>query len=239
MYHFVYLSFEEFPGGRDYIGVHSTRDLGDGYLGSFKDKTFNPTNKIILQFCKTRKGAVEAEIRWQKVFSVAEDPQYANRAYQTSEKFDTTGGTVWHNLQGEHTVCHTNPGPEWSKGVSPALREVRSLRFQGERNPNYGKTKTPESNLKRSEALRGPKNHNYGKPRDPEVCAKISVTKSGVATGSTWWVNPELNEETHSRSCPGEGWVKGRLKRKWWINSEGKTKHSVESPGPEWKQGRV
>jgi hypothetical protein len=239
MYHFVYLSFEESPSGRDYIGVHSTEDLNDGYLGSFKDDSFNPTAKIILQFCSTRKGAVEAEIQWQHVFKVVEDPGYANRAYQTSKKFDTSGGKVWHDPKGRHTVSHTWPGTGWEQGPSPALRNLRSERFQGSKNPNYGKEKNPESNRKRSEALRGPKNHNYGKPRDPEVCEKISITKSGVATGSTWWVNGEGDQETHARECPGEGWVPGRLKRKWWINAEGVTKHSVNSPGSEWRQGRI
>jgi len=238
MYHFVYLSFEEFPGGRDYIGVHSTLDIDDGYLGSFKDEDFNPSSKIVLEYCRTREAAVESEIRWQKAFSVAQDPQYANRAYQTDRKFDTSGSSWWHNDKGEHTLSQHSPGQGWTKGQSAEERKRKSERGKGKNNPMYGKTQTKESNQKRSEALKGPKNHNYGKPRDPEVCMKISLTKSGVATGSTWWVNDRLREETHSRENPGEGWVPGRLKRKWWVNSEGKTKHSVNSPGPEWSLGR-
>jgi hypothetical protein len=238
MYHFVYLSFEETTNGRSYIGVHSTEDLSDGYLGSFKDQTFNPTARIILEYFKSRSAAIEAEMRWQKVFTAPEDPHYVNRAYQTNTKFDTSGAKVWHNSGGKHTLSHTHPGPGWVLGVSPELRKVRSLNFHGANHPNYGRTQTPESNLKRSEALRGSKNHNYGKPRDPEVCKKISLTKTDVPTGSTWWVNNEKGEETHSRECPGIGWVPGRLKRRWWINQEGQTKHSVKSPGPEWREGR-
>lgn len=239
MYHFVYLSFEEFPEGRDYIGVHSTDDLNDGYLGSFKDEDFNPTSKIILQFCRTREGAVEAEIRWQQVFTVAADTQYANRAYQTNRKFDTSGSSWWHNNKGEHTVSQYSPGPDWTKGQSVEERNKKSERKKGDKNHQYGKPQSKESNQKRSEALKGPKNHNYGKPRDSEVRLKISLTKKGVATGSSWWVNLELDQETHSKECPGEGWIPGRLKRKWWINAQGVTKHSVKKPGPEWKQGRV
>jgi len=78
MYHTVYLSFEE--DGRDYIGKHSTNNPYDEYLGSFKDDTFNPTNKIILEYATTEEGAIKAEIRWQRVFNVVEDPQFVNRS---------------------------------------------------------------------------------------------------------------------------------------------------------------
>jgi hypothetical protein len=86
-WHIVYLSFEDLKLGRDYIGKHSTLNLQDGYLGSFKDKNFKPTDRIILEYCKTSEGAISAEIRWQRVFKVAEDPQFANKSYQTSVGF--------------------------------------------------------------------------------------------------------------------------------------------------------
>jgi hypothetical protein len=238
MYHYVYVSFEDKPSGKSYIGVHSTCDILDVYLGSYSDEAFNPTHKIILQHFSSREAAVQAEIQWQKVFRVAHDPQYANRAYQTSEKFDTTGATLWHDSQGRHTLSHSDPGPGWIQGASPSLRKTRSDNSKGPKNPAYGKKQSQESNSKRSEALKGSKNHNYGKPRPPEVCEKISKTKSGVPTGSVWWVNCNVNQETHSQDCPGEGWTQGRLRRKWWVDSEGRTKHSVESPGPDWKEGR-
>ena len=85
MFHTVYLSFEE--DGRDYIGKHTTNNPYDDYLGSFKDDKFDPTNKIILEYAATEEGAIEAEIRWQKVFGVVEDPQFVNRSLQTSTGF--------------------------------------------------------------------------------------------------------------------------------------------------------
>ena len=85
MFHTVYLSFE--PDGRDYIGKHSSENPYDDYLGSYKDKKFDPTNKIILEYSKTEEGAVEAEMRWQRVFNVVENRQFVNRSYQTSIGF--------------------------------------------------------------------------------------------------------------------------------------------------------
>jgi len=91
MFHTVYNSFESAPGGRDYIGKHSTDDPYDDYFGSFKDKSFNPDNKIVFAYSKTKEGAVWLEIMFQKVFGVVEDSQFANKSYQTSTGFDRTG----------------------------------------------------------------------------------------------------------------------------------------------------
>lgn len=90
-WHIVYLSFESRQTGRDYIGKHSTKNLHDGYLGSYHDLSFNPESRIILGYYKSAQAAVIAEIQWQRVFRVVENPQFANKSYQTSEGFDTTG----------------------------------------------------------------------------------------------------------------------------------------------------
>jgi hypothetical protein len=92
MFHTVYNSYEEGPNGRDYIGKHSTNDPDDGYLGSFKDKTFCPSDKINIIYAKTAEGAIWLEIQFQKVFKVVEDPQFANKSYQTSTKFSYSEG---------------------------------------------------------------------------------------------------------------------------------------------------
>lgn len=56
--------------------------------GSFKDKTFKPTKKIILKDdYSTREEAYADEIILQKYYKVVENTQFANRSYQTSTKF--------------------------------------------------------------------------------------------------------------------------------------------------------
>ena len=91
MFHTVYNSFESGPNGRDYIGKHSTDDPYDDYMGSFKDKSFKPSDKIVIGYSKTKEGAVWLEIQWQRAFGVVENPQFANKSYQTSTGFDRTG----------------------------------------------------------------------------------------------------------------------------------------------------
>ena len=117
-HHYVYRSYEE--GGRDYIGRRTCNCMPEKdtkYLGSFRDKTFNPTGKTILFVCETREEAADIEIELHDFFDVAVNPQFANMAKATSTWFDRTG------------VPQTE---EAKKKLSVAM--------SGENNPNYGNT---------------------------------------------------------------------------------------------------
>ena len=91
-YHYTYYSYEEW--GRGYIGCRSCNCLPEedvNYLGSFYDKTFNPTQKIILETFKTRRDAILAEINLHNFYNIAANPHFANRAKQTSTRFTQAG----------------------------------------------------------------------------------------------------------------------------------------------------
>ena len=144
MFHTAYNSFESKPNGRDYIGKHSSKDPYDDYKGSFKDETFNPDQKIILAYSKTAEGAVWFEINFQKVFNVVEEPQFANRALQTSTGFDTTGRS------------HT---PEYKRKRSERMTGEKNPMFgrSGELSPAFGRTFSDENRRNISEAKLGDK----------------------------------------------------------------------------------
>jgi len=87
-YYYTYYSYEEW--GRGYIGSRGCKCLPEEdvkYFGSFADKTFEPTKKIILGIYETREEAYADEIILQRYYKVVENPHFANRAYQTSSKF--------------------------------------------------------------------------------------------------------------------------------------------------------
>ena len=93
MYYYTYYTYEEF--GRGYIGSRQSKvppEQDTRYMGSYRDKTFKPTQKIILaSHYKTREEAIDDEIRIQRFFQVVTNPHFANRSYQTSNKFILEG----------------------------------------------------------------------------------------------------------------------------------------------------
>jgi hypothetical protein len=87
-YFYVYYSYEEY--GRGYIGKRQCKCLPEedlNYFGTYKDKTFNPTQKIILDTFDTVEKALEAECILHDFYQVDKNPHFANKARQTSTKF--------------------------------------------------------------------------------------------------------------------------------------------------------
>jgi hypothetical protein len=108
MKHFyVYYSYEEY--GRGYIGKRECKCLPKedvNYLGSFHDKTFRPSQKIILETFDSVEEALEAECALHDFYEVDKNPHFANRAKQTSTKF----------------YCNLGPGEEANKKRSELMK---------------------------------------------------------------------------------------------------------------------
>ena len=185
-YHYVYYSYEEY--GRGYFGSRTCRCLPEediNYFGSFKDKTFKPTQKIILKKdYDSRTDAIQDEIILQRFYKVVENPHFANRAYQTSTKFDTTGTTSWRRgVIGKYTAWNkglTLKDERVEKYVSKRRGKKRTkqtiknvsegLKALGDKHPS----KKPERRKHQSEVLKGRQSHFKGKNHKKETKIKMS-----------------------------------------------------------------
>lgn len=150
-YHYVYYSYEEW--GIGYIGSRTCKCLPEEdvkYFGSFKDKNFKPTRKIILKDdYATREEAYADEIILQQYYKVIENPHFANRAYQTSIGFSRVGSIPWNKgvprdpetLKKMSDARKGKPAHNKGKKMSLEQRQKISLVCKGRKIPEEAKKK--------------------------------------------------------------------------------------------------
>lgn len=188
MKHFyVYYSYEEY--GRGYIGKRECKCLPEedvSYFGSFKDKIFQPTQKIILETFDSVEEALEAECDLHNFYKVDKNPHFVNKAKQSSSGF-------YYNRTGEKNlsiVGDNNPAKR------KEVREILSQQKMGKNNPMYG--------------LKGTKNPFGGKQHSNETKSKIGLLSKVRNSKNKWWVNLE-GITKFQQECPGIEWKSGRV----------------------------
>jgi hypothetical protein len=196
MYYYTYYSYEEF--GRGYIGSRQCRvppEQDVKYFGSFKDKTFKPTQKIILaSHYKTREEAIDDEIRIQRFFQVVPNPHFANRSYQTSNKFilegeiaSQIGREKWAKFTPEQ---RSNIAKKRDQNLTPEQRSQRTKlawsqvsqeeRTRRAKQRSLGLTTEQRRNISRNTIMNLPKERRVNNARKAGL-------KGGVATSSQRW----------------------------------------------------
>ena len=148
-YHYIYYSYEEY--GRGYFGSRTCKCLPEEdikYFGSFKDKTFKPTHKIILKDdYSTREEAYIDEIILHQYYKVVENPHFANRSYQTSTGWTTLG--LFPSDETRKKLSEARKGRNaWNKGIPVSNKTKEKIRQK-----HKGRKQTEEHKLKRSESL--------------------------------------------------------------------------------------
>ena len=124
---YTYYSYEEF--GRGYIGYRKCPKIytpdQDPYLGSYTDKTFKPSAKIVLTIHSNAEEAREAERRIQEFFDVLNNPHFVNKSIQTGKGFYIKS----------HTEATKNKMRDAAKGriISPETRKKQSESRKGKK----------------------------------------------------------------------------------------------------------
>lgn len=221
MYHYTYLTKNK---NRYYIGVRTCKCLPweDKYMGSFSDKSFKPTDKIILSYHYSRKDAVEAEIFWHNLFDVARNPLFANRAKQKSTGFDYRTSGKNHPMYGKPLpkkvrekiskarmgMTPWNKGKPMSKEQKKKLSEARKGRTPWNKGKKGLQKASKEARRKMSEARSGEKNHLADKKK------YLFIHKTGIEEiGTRYYLKNKYNLKKHiNEICNGrkrtyKGWI--------------------------------
>ena len=211
-YHYTYYSYEEY--GRGYIGSRTCKCLPEEdvkYFGSYKDKIFKPTQKIILKSdYATREEAYIDEVILHHFYDVGKNLHFANRAKQTSNKF-TTYGMVGkkHPLYGKG---HSEETKKKMKGrISPAKGKILSNETKEKlRIAHLGKKLSEETKRKISKVQKGRTLSEEHKRKLSEANkGKPFLGKRMCMKGKKWWNNGQINKR--NAECPGDGWVHGKI----------------------------
>jgi hypothetical protein len=182
-YHYTYYSYEEW--GMGYFGSRSCKCLPEEdvkYFGSFKSKTFRPTQKIILKDdYATREEAIVDEIILHDYYDVVRNPHFANRAKQTSTGWTTFGSKMTEEQLKRHTEYFKNNPPLLGKKHSEETKEKLRQINKGKVPVNKGVPHTPEARKKMSEKNKGRTPWNKGKKGvySDEYRSKISKGHKG------------------------------------------------------------
>lgn len=232
MYHTVY-KITNLWEQKFYIGMHSTKNLNDGYMGSGKEikKALNWygrffLHKEILYFCQNRKTAQYVE-HMLITEALRENPdlcynlttRYGGGNFGGKPRF----GEDNHFYGKRHT-------PESIKKMSESLKERG---FKGERNPFYGKKHKPETiekaNRKREEG------GTYYIDKNPNRL-KAMYAKDGY-----WWCTPEGCFHSSAAASKYTGFTKGTIQQRCSKGDEGivitaNSRIPKEWVGKTWKE---
>jgi hypothetical protein len=225
MKHFyVYYSYEEY--GRGYIGKRECECLPEqdvNYFGSFHDKKFNPTQKIILETFDSVEEALRAEIILHDFYEVDKNPHFANRAKQTSTGFYCNKGPGEKANKKRSEMMKT----EYNPMSNPEYREKARINLiKALNNPEVRKKKSESAKkvFNRPEMIEKKRQIAIKSHQNPETKRKHIEAKLGEKNpcyGKKWITNGNENKYINSDEKIPSGWYSGRTcpKRKSLINN--------------------
>lgn len=230
MFHFVYKTIN-LINRKEYIGVHSTRKVDDGYIGSGKlirqaIEKYGKENfeYVVLAEFDTRQEALERE-RELVTPEYVEQPHVYNLRVGGEGGSATGAGHPWAQRENAEDVRQKisdaqkgRPVPEWKR---KQIAESLMGKYTGEKSGRFGKKASDETRRKLSEVGRGRKHTeearrkisegNKGKKMTEDQRARLSEARKGMRFS-------EEHRRHIAESKKGQGWSEGQRER---VTAEG------------------
>ena len=224
MRHYVYYSYEEY--GRGYIGVRSSEKdpARDPYMGSYKDKSFSPTHKIVLEEYSTREEAARAEITLHAYYDIGRNQHFANKAKATALGFGcgawNKGKTGIYSEESLERMRKSSTGKIISEETREKIRQAHLGRecvwSDKIAKATLGKKKTMTEKAlearKRAGKTRRGSTWTMSEEGKENIRKAAQNREKAPNKGMKCWNNGVRN--TYSIECPGDGWVRGARTRK-------------------------
>lgn len=218
--HYVYRITNKVEN-KHYYGCRTSKvppieDIGVKYFSSSKDKDFIAEQKVspekfkykVISTFKTRKEALNMEIKLHEKFDVAKNDKFYNKAKQTSSGWDTSGFIFSDEMRKK--IGDRTRGTSLSEEHKDKIR--KSL---------LGRKHTNEAKRKMSESLKGNIPWNKGVPMSEEVKKKMSERFTGegnnrYGTKHTKETLEKMRKPKPKVKCPHCGKVGGISSMKRW-----------------------
>lgn len=191
----LYYTYEIFDPvlQKKYIGSRTkgvANPYADNYWGSsrlpnWKEITQRSRKRILAVFF-TKEEALQHEIELHNFFNVAANPDFFNKAKQTSTGFNTSGVTPWNvglKMGTGPKIAERHKGRKLSNEHKAKISIAGKGRLKSEDHKrkigesNRGKVRTEDQKNKQSEVMRGRVPWNVGKKHSPESIQKMIETK--------------------------------------------------------------
>lgn len=199
MYYYLY-EIKNKLNGMIYIGIHKTKNLNDGYMGSGKILTsainkYGKDNfeKTVLKFFENEEAMRAAEASYVDESFLARDDVY---------NLVAGGGCGWSYVNEKYK---TKPkSQETCDKISKTLRENYPETTREAVRAAAKKPKSEEQKRKTSLRMTGKKHREYG-PMSSDQKALFS---------NLIWINNKIENKRINKNLPvPDGWEKGRIKR--------------------------